>query len=62
MLENIGPKQAAGRIGFPKELGPLAVFLASPAADYLSGTTVLMDGGAIAAGLLPAGIIPNAAG
>ena len=62
ILENIGPKQPAGRIGFLREMGPLAVFLASPAADYLSGTTVLMDGGAIAAGLLPAGIVPNAAG
>ncbi len=62
VLENMGPKQVAGRIGFVRELGPLAVFLASPASDYLSGTTVLIDGGAIAAGLLPAGIIPNAAG
>ncbi|TAK73578.1 MAG: SDR family oxidoreductase, partial [Dehalococcoidia bacterium] len=62
MLANMGPKQAAGRIGFVRELGPLAVFLASPASDYLSGATVLIDGGAIAAGLLPAGIVPNAAG
>ncbi len=62
VLENMGPRQSAGRIGFLHEVGPLAVFLASPASDYLSGTTVLIDGGAIAAGLLPAGVFPNAAG
>lgn len=62
VLEALGAKQPAGRIGFLREIGPLAVFLASPASDYLSGTAVLMDGGAIAAGLLPADVIPNAAG
>jgi len=41
------------------EMGPLAVFLASTASDYLSGETILMDGGSIAAGLTPAGIIPK---
>lgn len=62
VLTEMGPKQVAGRIGFPREMGPLAVFLSSPASDYLSGATVLMDGGAIAAGLLPAGVIPHAEG
>jgi 2-dehydro-3-deoxy-D-gluconate 5-dehydrogenase len=62
LLKQLGERQPAGRIGFLREMGPLAVFLASPAADYLSGETVLMDGGAIAAGLTPAGIVPRAEG
>jgi len=44
------------------EIGPLAVFLASDSADYMSGETVLIDGGAIAAGVLPAGLVPAAEG
>ena len=59
MLEQLGSRQPAGRIGFMPEMGPLAVFLASTASDYLSGETILMDGGSIAAGLTPAGIIPQ---
>ncbi|RLT34788.1 MAG: SDR family oxidoreductase [Chloroflexi bacterium] len=54
--------QAAGRIGLTYEIGPLAVFLASEAADYMSGETVLIDGGAIAGGILPATIVPVAEG
>lgn len=61
-LAAFGVKQPAGRIGFLPEIGPLAVFLASPASSYLSGETVLIDGGAIAAGLTPAGIVPRAEG
>ena len=54
-----GQMQAAGRFGFMNEMGPLAVFLASEASEYLSGETVLIDGGAIAAGVTPAGIAPS---
>ena len=54
-----GQMQAAGRFGFMNEMGPLAVFLASEASEYLYGETVLIDGGAIAAGVTPAGIAPN---
>ena len=35
----------AGRWGDPHELGGLAVFLASPAANYMTGQLVIMDGG-----------------
>ncbi|MEX2032340.1 MAG: SDR family oxidoreductase [Dehalococcoidia bacterium] len=62
LLSNMGDKQPAGRIGFLHEIGPLAVYLVSPAAKYVSGETVLIDGGAIAAGLTPAGIVPRAEG
>ena len=50
--------QASGRLGRLEEIGPLAVFLASEAAEYMSGETVLIDGGAIAAGVTPAGMTP----
>ena len=33
------------RFGEPKDLGPLVVYLASAASDYMTGETVLIDGG-----------------
>jgi NAD(P)-dependent dehydrogenase (short-subunit alcohol dehydrogenase family) len=38
----------ARRIGRPEELGPLVVYLASPASDFMTGQTVVIDGGATA--------------
>ncbi len=54
--------EPSGRAGAPWEMGPLAVFLCSEASDYISGETVLIDGGVVAAGLLPAGVMPVAEG
>ncbi len=54
------PFQPIGRMGWTYEIGPLAVFLASDAANYMSGETLLIDGGAGAGGLLPAGVVPVA--
>ncbi|WP_370651346.1 SDR family NAD(P)-dependent oxidoreductase [Luteitalea sp. TBR-22] len=34
-----------GRPGNPPEIGPLAVFLASPASSYVTGAAIVMDGG-----------------
>lgn len=34
-----------GRLGEPHELGPLAVYLASEASSYMTGTMLLIDGG-----------------
>jgi len=38
-------KVPARRIGEPDEVGPLAVYLASPASDFMTGQTVRLDGG-----------------
>src|SRR5438105_13798880 len=39
-----------GRAGTPEEVAELIAFLVSPAASYITGTTVLIDGGADAWG------------
>ena len=38
---------AVGRIGEPKELAALVAFLASGKASYITGTTILVDGGLV---------------
>jgi 2-deoxy-D-gluconate 3-dehydrogenase len=39
----------ARRIGRPEEIGPLAVYLASSASDFMTGQTIYLDGGHSAA-------------
>ena len=34
-----------GRAGEPDELGPLAVYLASPASAFMTGASLVIDGG-----------------
>jgi len=34
-----------GRLGKPEELGPLIVYLASSASDFMTGELIVIDGG-----------------
>jgi NAD(P)-dependent dehydrogenase (short-subunit alcohol dehydrogenase family) len=50
--EKLGPirrkKIPIGREGRPEELGPLVVYLASSASDFMTGETIFIDGGELA--------------
>ncbi len=48
-----------GRVGLPEEIGPVAVFLASDASDYMNGETFIADGGGLAGGYAPTGYAPD---
>ena len=48
-----------GRGGMPSELGPIAVFLASGASDYMNGEMFIVDGGGLAGGYAPTGHAPE---
>ena len=47
-----------GKLGIPEDMGPIAVFLASEASDYMNGETITLDGGGLAGGLAPTGHAP----
>ena len=47
-----------GYFGDPDDLGPIAVFLASDASDYMNGEIIAVDGGGLAGGFAPTGYAP----
>ncbi len=47
------------RLGEAWELGPLAVYLASDASQYVTGQGFVIDGGGLAGGLAPVGFAPE---
>ncbi len=48
-----------GKLGTPEDLGPIAVFLASAASDYMTGEMFIADGGGLAGGIAPTGHAPE---
>ncbi len=48
-----GPKLPWGRLGTPADIGRAAAFLASDDADYITGTSLLVDGGFALRAALP---------
>jgi NAD(P)-dependent dehydrogenase (short-subunit alcohol dehydrogenase family) len=57
--EDRGKFFPARRVGEPRELGPLAVFLASDASSYITGQGFPVEGGFLSAGLAPVGFVPT---
>ena len=57
-LPRSGDFLPTGKLGRPEDLGPLAVFLASPASDYMTGEMFIADGGGLAGGITPTGHAP----
>ncbi len=58
-LPRSGAYLPTGKLGQPQDIGPVAVFLASPASDYMTGEIFTLDGGGLAGGLAPTGYAPN---
>lgn len=48
--EQVLARTPVGRWGMPEDLAGVAVFLASPASDFVTGTAILVDGGYAAQG------------
>ena len=52
-LDQVGDHVVSGtplnRIGKPEDVGGTALFLAGPAASWMNGATITLDGGAIVA-------------
>ena len=44
-LEQLAAEVPLGRLGRPEEVAAVTAFLASPAAGYITGTTITIDGG-----------------
>ena len=45
VIEGFQPQIPMGAFGIPEDLGPLAVYLASDAARYMTGAALIIDGG-----------------
>jgi gluconate 5-dehydrogenase len=45
MIETFKSQIPAGDFGDPRDLGPLAVYLASDASKYMTGASLVIDGG-----------------
>jgi glucose 1-dehydrogenase len=45
LIQTAGPTLPWGRLGLPEDIGKAAAFLASSAADYITGAALTVDGG-----------------
>ena len=45
MMESFTSRIPLRRMGSPDDIGKVALFLASPASDYMAGEVVVVDGG-----------------
>ena len=57
-LPGSGEVIPTGRLGMPEDIGPIAVFLASDASNYMNGEMIMLDGGGLAGGFAPTGHAP----
>jgi Tropinone reductase 1 len=51
-LNSVISRTPMGRVGEPKEVSSLVAFLCLPAASYITGQTICIDGGLTVNGLL----------
>lgn len=51
-IKLVKSRTPAGRVGEPKEVSSLVAFLCLPAASYITGQTICVDGGVTVNGLL----------
>lgn len=59
MRKQRGDRIPVRRLGEWWELGPLCVYLASDASKYVTGHSFIIDGGGLAGGLGPVGLVPE---
>ncbi|HUE69672.1 MAG TPA: SDR family oxidoreductase, partial [Pirellulaceae bacterium] len=52
-IAKAAPSLPWGRLGTPDDIGRAAAFLCSDDADYITGTSLLVDGGFALRGALP---------
>lgn len=58
-LPRFADRVPIGEFPTPPDIGPIAVFLASAASDYMNGEHITIDSGGLAGGFAPTGYAPS---
>lgn len=58
-LPRFADRVPIGQFPKPPDIGPIAVFLASAASDYMNGEYITIDSGGLAGGFAPTGYAPS---